>query len=96
MDDSFLEINQLTYYLHNYLTEINIDKIIIEYYYQLYLSNEKYDITFFENNYTNKKIMKNNCIIKLLINNINNLECEDNNRWRPIHYLCRFSTHHEL
>jgi hypothetical protein len=42
-----------------------------------------------------KNIFKNEKIIKLIINNLNeynNLECEDNENWRPIHFICKYST----
>ena len=31
-------------------------------------------------------------ILKYIIDNCSNLECEDSQKWRPIHFICRYST----
>jgi hypothetical protein len=40
-----------------------------------------------------ENIYKNNYIMELIINKLENLECETlRDKWRPIHFICKYST----
>ena len=66
------------------LFEKNIDECIA------YLN--EYDNDEIKINKLSDDVYKNNFLIKKIIDKGIDLECEDNNKWRPIHYICRFST----
>ena len=43
-----------------------------------------YDYSLFEEIYNNKMFMKNNVIMRIILNNMISLKCEDDDKWRRV------------
>jgi ankyrin repeat protein len=78
--DSFLDFKDEC---KKYVKNKNFDKLL--YYVEFDLSDDNFTYNLF-------KDCKDKNVLKHVIDNTIDLECINNEGWRPIHYLCRYST----